>query len=421
MKKLTFIFLFLSASSIFANITYINFTNIPGAESHIKEINYLFENILLYDVWTPNWTSNIPKSDVIKELKRIHDIFNKIPDREKNIEVLLALGDISHFLYNLDEKDYYEQAVNFYLSAKKMDISDYRAYWFLGNHYALSARQEESVNQFFIAKEKIPNGKKILEFWEEYAFAFNLAGMTSNSIYGMSQAKAILGEPCYLEKTLGEAIKSRLIKSPIDTTYKYTDIWTSHESDKTYTCSCRPWGIKVTFDKSWGNTFADYKNRSSYFVLKPDAIKGYNKSDVTYSIAVINRIPKENENLNSWLNQMTAPYPTKTKIEFSNKYENIVAYELKAPEMYTSQGGGHMYVIGFEKEPPLYPGLDIEIPVSFKSEKDNTGPNYFRLNSSFTRFDSKVQYIIILDACEAIHDEALKVFKDFFENKFFIE
>lgn len=420
MRKLCLIVFIIFPLNTWANINYIDFYSIKGSENHTKEIDYLFKNIDLYSTWTPNWNSTIPKVSTVQELKEIYNVFLDLSKNSKNIEVFLALGDISHFLYNLDEQDYFEIAVNNYLNAEKISPTDYRCNWFLGNHYAMAARQIESVEQYKKAKDKLPKDFKISEFWENYAYAFNLAGMTSNCIYAMDQAKAILGTSCYLEKTLGDVIRGRLLNSFIDSTYKYVDFWNSSEFEHDYTCISRLWGLKVTYDKSWGSSFGDYKNRVSVLLLKPKAIKGYNNLDVTYTIALINRVPRENETLNDWVNKMISTFPIKNKMDLSCQYNNVIAYEIKAPSMYTDQGGGHMYIIGIEREPIPYSGINIEIPVQLKGS-NNSGPSYYRLNSSLSRFEHKTQYLIMLDACESINKEALRVFNDFFNNRLIIE
>jgi len=88
--------------------------------------------------------------------------------------------------------------------------------------------------------------------------------------------------------------------------------------------------------------------------------------------------------------------------------------------MYEDIGGGHLYMIGVERESPEFSGLQLENPELLPLGTPGQ-VSYYRGTNVKTRFKGKIFYAILLDSCEDIHDQSLAIFKELFDNQMVIE
>jgi len=137
-----------------------------------------------YNHWSPNWNASISKTDVIAKLKALFDGLNIIAT--KTTDTWLLMGDVAHYLYNLDVQDYYDNAVASYQQAQSLAPKDYRVYWFIANHYSLSAEPVLAIQSFQQAAQNLRPQPSFL-FWNEYAGACMLAGMYGTARYAAHQ------------------------------------------------------------------------------------------------------------------------------------------------------------------------------------------------------------------------------------------
>lgn len=406
---------FLTLTSL-GNVRYIDFKKISDSEKYSDKFDFIVENVGYYDHWEPDWTHDISKDSLVRGLKESYDLFSKLDNR--NIEVNLLLGDISHYLYNLHEDDAYQQAVGHYKKAINIAPNDYRSFWFIATHYALSNVQDKSIEYFFKSKKHLPVNVPAA-FWEDYTFATAVANMPSNCIYAMDKAKAILGKKSYFEEKLGQNIYDRITPVNRDSVYSYSDIWTASKGDL-ISFVCRPLGLKLLIDSTWNISFYAYKNYQTVVTIIPPAIKNKNGRNITYTIALIMRVSQPQEKLDDFIGKYVSRFTNKKKCDFSNKYPDIISFEMKDENMYQDIGGAHMHMIGLKRERPKYAGMILEQPIAVPREGTNK-MTFYRPGESKDRFDGEIHYAIMLDACEDIHNEAYEMFKKLFEKQIIIE
>src|SRR5580698_4328818 len=119
-----------------ADIRYIDFHKIDPDSQCTRQQSFLFENLHYIEFWVQDWTFDVSKDSLIRELK---DCMNHYALLKKDIlEVNLLEGEIAHFLYNLNQDAYWDTAEAHYRAAINIKNEDIRGYWFLGNHYAQS-------------------------------------------------------------------------------------------------------------------------------------------------------------------------------------------------------------------------------------------------------------------------------------------
>lgn len=416
MRTIFTLILTLSTLTVFGNINFVQFDKIPDSEKYSDKITFIIDNEGYYNHWQPDWTYDVSKKSLVKELKESYDLFSKLDS--KNIEINLLLGDISHYLYNLHEDEYYELAVNHYQKAIDLAPNDYRPLWFIANHFALSNVQDKSIEYFLKSQKLLPTNEPAA-FWEEYTFATAVANMPSHCIFAMDKAKSILKEPSYFEEQLGQTIYNRIIPVKSDSVYNNIDIWSASKGDL-ISFVCRPFGIKLLIDSTWQINLYDYQNYQTAVTIVPPSIPNKNGQEISYTIALIMKAAQPGDKLENYIDNFVKLYPDKKNFNFSNKFPDMISLELKDKNMYQDIGGAHMHMIAINRVRPKYAGLLLEQPMTIPQGETNK-MTFYKAGDSKDRFDGQIYYVIMLDACEDIYDEAYRVFKETFEKQIIIE
>ena len=413
---ISFLFLLLNVYAAFGNINSIDPKKIENGERYLSCFTYLKDNQTLFDHWSQEWKQDKSKEEVISKLKEIYSTFGSIAG--KNTELLLLKGDIAHYLYNLDLNNYNDSALYYYSEAIKTAPDDYRGYWFLANHYAQSNVSSKAI-ELFLKAEQLKPVDKAADFWEEYSMAAALAHMPSHAVYGMDKVKSIQGMAGKVENQLGESIFKQMADINRDNNYKKEEIWSVEKGDKV-SFICRPLGIKILIDSTWNVTVYNYSKHTSGFVIEPPALKNKKGKEIGYTVAILMKVVNDSDQLDDYINKSSQRYTNKTRIRFSDKYKDLIAYEIKEKGIYRETGGAHLYSIGIERNMPEYPGLLLENPVAIPTMEAGK-VNYFTSTAVRNRFKGKIFYNILLDTCEDIHDPAFAIFKTLFENQIIIE
>lgn len=416
---ITQILLYLCFSS---NINLIDRTKLNKSLGDVKnELEFLIQNEQFYNQWYAEWPfEDVSREEVASNLKPVYDVF--LNKKVKNPEVELLLGDIAHFLHNLNEPDFSEIAVKHYKKAIQLSPKDYRAHWFLAYHYAQSGEQEESIDLFSKAKEMLPKNPPA-EFWVEYAFAAMLANMPTTCLYAMDKAKTILKKESDFGAQFRESIKKRIVHMSSDNLCSKESLWNTSKVDDSYSFTSRPLGLKFSIKGNWGVELYDYNNSITAVTITPPAILNKKGKSIDYTITLMIKVAKKGDSLKSFVDsKFSNPeiFMNKESLNLPVKYPNQIGIQYKNPNLYPEMGGGRLVIIAFEKNYPQYPGLLLESVSSIPKNTDDK-TKYYRAGQSNDRFKESIYYILILDTCEDIYEEGDKIFLDFFNNQLIAE
>ena len=414
-KKILVLTLITSTSS-FGNINYIRFEKIPEFHEYDAQINFLKQNLQYFDHWQPEWTYDISKKSLVQGLVDGYDKIAAVDDN--NLERVLLLADIAHYLYNLEEEEYFEISESLYKRAIKLAPNDYRGYWFIAQHYSLANVIDNAILYYLEAEKLLPIDAPV-EFWENYSFGTALANMPSHSIHSMDKSREILGGPGYFEEKLGNNVKNRIKPVNADSTYTNRELWTVADGDLLSFIS-RPLGLKLLIDSTWRVSIHNYQNHQSGLTLIPPALKNNQGREITYTIAILMKVAQNGDNLNSYIDRFVAKFPAKKTDDFTDRFEGTLSFEIQDKNLYHDIGGAHFQMIGIERDKPKYPGLLLEEPVLIP-QGNSEQVSFYRAGDTKDRFDGVIYYAIMLDVCEDIYSEAYKVFKQFFETQLIIE
>lgn len=406
--------------STFANLEYIDLQKISNESKCVNAFNSLKVGLPFYEQWSPEWKHNKPKKEVINTLQEHYKTFSAIST--KNEDLYLLLGEIAHFLYNLEDSASHQLAVINYNLAIEQHPKSFRGYWFLGYHYAQSANIDLAIDNFYKGQELLPKEQQPAAFWEEFALTTTMANMPSHSIFAMDKVKAITGKEGYFETMLGQIIRKKIKVLDKDKTYTDKDIWEATKGEL-MTFTSRAMGISVLVDTKWVINLTNYdKGQCAFIMIPPDIVNKKGKK-VGYTIAIIMKVANENEKLENFISTLllTNKKANVKQISFSDKYDNLIAYEERNPKLYSNRGGAHVYTLGLESKEPEYPGLLLEKPSVIPNNGEAGKNNYYSSPESNDRFKGRIFYSFMLDTCEDIHEESLAIFKNLFEKLTVIE
>jgi len=408
---LTIVLIVLLSGYAHANINAIYLSRIPSSQSINKELTFLKENCQLYDHWVHDWNYSVPKDTVVA---RLTFIYNKLtPILNKNEETYLLLGDVAHYLYNLELEPYYEKALTNYKAAITSASSDYRAYWFLANHYSLAAQPSLAIATYNIAFRNLTQ-KPDENLWVDYSIACTNAGMLGTAQFAAHQLSLVQGKKSHLEEQITTVAAHQLKTPPADTTIVAKDLWGSYgkNGEKLQVIN---WlnGIKFKVDSLWELQLGDYKNKTTFATFKPLSITAKNGKKIDYSILLLAKVADNGETLQQFLDKFSTKSKNKKPyvFEFGKKTENSISIEATDPDIYPNIGGSHFYTIVFERNPPEFAGMKIEEPITMPT--NGGGMAYYTMNAKYKHLPKKIYYLVMLDTCGFINNESLSVFNDF--------
>lgn len=421
LTKILLLLLFAVASQkVKANINAIDFNKVNYPANLQVKIDFLRQNENIYNHWQHDWTNVIPKTEVVENLASLYTELDKISN--KTVETDLLLGDIAHYLYNMEVETYFKNAVDNYKKAIAIAPKDYRVYWFLGNHYALSALPVLAINSFKDAVACLPKGVVNTLFWESYASAAVNANMPSTARYAAHQASIAVGQPEIIERKINNLTMNMFKTAPVDTTIKAQNLWNlASREHNILNFTNRLLGFKLSIDSTWKFRFGDYDKKGSFAMLMPNKASAQNGNTIGYSMLVMVKMAADTQTLAKFLDVFTAKHKNRKPMTFDvGPYTNCMAYEITDPNIYANMGGSHNYVIAVERAAPDYPGMLLEAPMPLP-KNNNKDFAYYRAAQKYARVKEKLYYMILLDTCEDIHTESLAVFKEFLKNGITIE
>jgi hypothetical protein len=413
------LFLFGLISFDFAQVETIEVDKMKDMDGAVMDVlASLKVNQSYCDHWSPQWNYSISKDDLIHELRKNYSIL--MGYNSQSVDLQLMMGMTAHYLYNLDDTLYYNVAIRHFKEAIQNE-SDGRGQWMLGRHYALSGNIQEG----FVMMDRAMNllsEKNKTEFWNDYAMVSAMANMPVHAMMGMDQYREKVGKTSYFESQLGNTMKERILKMDPDSNFLKEQIWFLKQSSNIDEYICNPLGIKFYVDSTNEVIVYDYQRNQNAVLIKPPAIQGKMGISVGMSVLMLmHPAKKDGQSLDDYMSLILKDFKNKSPTLLETKYGKLKAFEIKDPSLYPEMGGGHMWLVGLEREEPRYPGLIFEYPTQPNQEKNEQGMNYYHPSETIGRFPGKIQYLFLLDTCEEIYEPSMEFFIRFLNERLILE
>jgi hypothetical protein len=409
MKTLFIAIAFLFSIACRADIKYVRFDRIDSTGKYHQRFQFLLDNLVYYDHWSQAWPYPVAKDSLINELKASLAIVE--PLRADALESNLLLGEIAHYLYNLDQQMYYDTAEAYYLKAIKVADKDCRGHWFLGYFYAQADEIVKGAQHLETAREMVDSETPI-EFWQEYAWGMLLADKPSHERMALDNFLHG-GGSSLLAQTMDSSLRSNVRPADPDSVYTPKELWERDGAGVLDGFISRPLGIRLKVDSSWNMHVQGYKNRLSVFVMKPGTLTSAKGATIGYTIGMVVKVAGKEETLEQFMATMMKGSGTKdASFAFSGLYSHGMSYTYQDKGVYADRGGAHIHFIGIERDCPEYPGLALEQQEQTEELKGKPGElQFMKMNFVRNRFPGRIFYFFILDTCEDIYQVSWNTFR----------
>jgi hypothetical protein len=393
-----------------ADVKFVNFRKIDPSGQFNAHERFLLDNLAYYDHWSPDWgVYDISKDSLIRELKACLQVYQ--PLRTDEFERFLLLGEVAHYLYNLDQKSFYDTAEGYYEQAIRVNSKDCRGFWFLGYAYATSDEIEKGVAAFRQAL-KLVNDQTGVDFWQEYAFTMEIAGMPFRCLYGLDEYKR-RGGSSLLSHVMDSTVRSKCRLTDPDISYSSTALWEKQHHGPLVQYQSYPLGVMLEVDSSWDPEFNNYANRITGVSMKSPLLTVRNGKQIGYTVALVVKVPENGERLEDFMaSMMKQMHGVRDSIfPFAKKYPNGVSFSYNDNSLYDDRGGARIRFIGIERPVPVHPGLALEsdqVPVAMNDKPGKL--SFYEMGLIRSRFPDRIFYLFVLDSCGDIQAESWKGF-----------
>jgi hypothetical protein len=363
--------------------------------------------------WSEKWSYGTSKENVVSRLKASLDAFQKANvTNPGNEELLLLIGLVASYAYNVDVDGSHELAVDSLEKAHKLVPDDYRVGWFLGSHQCqtLDLTKEGMDNLLSVERlrpwEQLPSS-----FWDDYISCTAITNMPAHSLRAGDHLKMLHAPPSNYRDTVLDGARGRL-KTPDPTaTYSKEDAWSVKTVDSRSVVTNFVCGFSFSSPGEWRVARLDVQQGQCIVQLETGPYRNGTR-DVVPNILVIVRQTKTGESLEDFKKLFMQKAPFKPASVRNCPSQECLTSEAVKPGLYGADGDGHAILTVFERRAPAFPGLALEEPTTLPSPEEGK-TTHLHPNERLNRFEGTLYYLVLLDTASSVFDKAEYDFEDF--------
>ena len=416
MKKIVSICLLLAIclGMVLASPAAINFENLPQDED-FKGLYLAFE--LSYDsIRNLEFQHRDSKMAYLDAAENLYEYLNKKKKTNYDEDLLKLLT--MRCLYNFD-KIPSAQVEKFYSKIDKKYSKNAGQHWIYGNF--LVSQGKTSAGREELEKYLKMKDYQVSHFFiEDYAYSYLLSSMPLNAYYAITNGGNI-PEEAVENQSLLKLIKNAVKESSSDETYTYDQVWkiSQVKDDNAFVYSTML-GISVPVKSNWGLRLEPFaKEQPALCFLKPDFVLEGRKITITIALMVYPESLDPEHKKQNMLNSL--PITKKEKTEINGKEFEKYTYE-DSSKYQDARNGALGYFYAAKIMPEKLSGVKCEHEVDLskvKSEGGDGQPKFYAIAPAQKRLDEPVEVLIIVDSCNALKDETIKLLDDFFSKAVF--
>jgi len=408
MKRLfTTLFLLLYSIPIFANLSAVNFSNLPQDSKFQDNLLVFLNNSKYMNHFTPEWNYPISKNELITITVNFEKELMEQTPRTYDLEILQLIT--MRYLYNLDAENYAKKIEDKVLKLKKTYSSEYRTYWIYGNYLTSSSQVIKGMNEFLYVIKKIKELKLLHPaFLEDYSYSCLLSFMFKNGLMALETASE-LRKKNISDYWTYKQLANMLQQPDINGNYPDNETWNLQKKENKFKLFSHMFGTSISVEENWDLKFTGLNNKQSFVMISPQKFvssKGkeigisvlfqYLVSDLSYADFVKNTKEK--------FSILTSEQRTINGINF-----NVYLFEDKSK--YSSMGGSKGYYLTAEIPATKYSNCSIEFPYEINHENIETGNvSYYALKNGYDRINDTIYVGILLDSCNEVFTESSNFF-----------
>ena len=409
MKKSFFAALLLSVccNILSYNIDYINVSLIQNAQSYGKDIDFLYEHKQFLSAYVPDeyWQAPLSRSEYKKKLRLIYKTICEYPEKN-NQDYLLLKAMVAEYLYHLDDREFYEKAVQGYNEVAQLERADYRCNWFLGTFYARALQPFESIKQFDFIFEQVPDKKINPACIAECAYAESLAFMKKWAIADFTEYHKRSGTKAE-ENILLQDLKKNFIDYDGKSDIEFDRLFQVGYREEGKGLFSRLLGLWIPVPKDSEVSWQGLQDGATEIQVTLFAFDKKTNSNVPYNISIFSILSKSIP-VKKFLKSLGKT--RKVNIGFPKRYKTYECSELQE----NSEEGNTRGLVTIVKAP--YKSsceLDIEEPFIPAERINNSEQKMFPHETEYNRYKDRITHFILLESYGDIYPESAERYFDF--------
>lgn len=404
---------FLVTLPVAAQLKEIDSAKLPQSPAVQAAFRSAQELELYANTWSPNWRYNIPQAQVQDKLSDDLGILSKALQADPaNHELLLLTGLVAHFAYNVNNEAAFDIAVADLTKAANADPSDVRGNWFLGIHQCQSLQVVSGMNRLLEIEARDKNLPS--DFWNDYITCANISILPAHTLRAIDHAVAG-GESPEAFRVLSQLAVSRYKAADLAKTISAHDAWMAEKTDGgRMAFSSHLCGASFSIEGNWQLQINDIANGVCSASFSPPQKK---KEAVPTFLLMAKSPATESQSLDDFAKSFLKGRSAQlSPLQSLCPATSCLAFDVRLPDMYPDQGGGHILLVAFESEQPRYDGLLLEKPQGPPLQGTQPGPVAFRAEPNFRRIPGRLFYLVVLDSNEKIFASSKPMFDAFLQS-----
>lgn len=406
-----------AATPAFADLKAIHKDKLPEEAKVLSALADVSAVEAMVDHWSDKWRYQTPKEQVSaalnSSLAALKEAAQASPDNE---ELLLLLGLVAHYSYNLDAEGTYEVAVASFHKAQKLVPDDFRPTWFLALHQCQSSSEfVEGMKKFLVLENSKQWQQLPSAFWDDYLQCAVVTNMPAHALRAGARAGKLDPQPSRMRSAMVEAMQKRLPQPDPDSTYPAKQVWFAENAGASTVFTSFLFGLRFTSPSEWRLNLPDVQEGFGMAQFETGPYTG-NSGQVTPNIVVLVRPPKPGETLQDLLLAVTKDHGGAAIPATVCPTDQCLAWAATKSGMYKEEGDGHMIVTAFERDTPDFPGLLFENPAPLPDTPKDSQVHAFHPEDRRQRFSGKLYYLVMLDTASSVLEKAKQDYETLLKN-----
>jgi hypothetical protein len=329
-----------------------------------------------------------------------------------NEELLLLIGLVASYAYNVDVDGSHELAVDSLEKAHKLVPDDYRPQWFLGSHECQTIDLTKEGMDTLLSVERLRPWEQLPpSFWDDYISCTAITNMPAHSLRAGDHLKMLHAPPSIIRDTVLEGARGRL-KTPDPTAnYSKGDAWSVKTVNSRSVFTSFVCGFSFSSPGEWRVARLEVQKGQCIAQLETGPYRNGTR-DVVPNILVIVRQAKTGESLDDFKKVFMQKASFRPASVRNCPSQECLTSEAVKPGLYGTNGDGHAILTVFNRPAPAFPGLALEEPTTLPSA-DEGKTTYFHPNERLNRFEGTLYYLVLLDTASSVFGKAEDDFEDF--------
>ena len=406
--------------ALFANeLQYINIDELHNTDSYKNELVFAYNHQSYFGYYVPDeyWDFPYTREECVEKLTKLYNSLLENPE-PGNQEYMLCKAVVATYLYNLDEMNYFNIAVNDFLAIENLPSYDYRCPWFLGKFYANATLFERGVEQFNMILDSIPPENVNPDLLLNYGGVLHAAGMPMSAINALELYEKFSGKSVQ-QNSIYTTIKSRIHEYDGTDTESEMLMRRQVRGEKSGVM-LRPFGLWFSIPEEWTVNVSRFLEKMYVLqcYLKAPAHDG---TYINYSVLMFSNVADTIEETSAY-KQYLSCFERFEKVNQVNLFpdrNDVISVEYTDSSMYADRGGSHGYAVLVIEPWTNTADIDMEVPENYLKNTEG-GLQYYSLGNFYKRYKGYAVHFFFVDSCEEIFEEAKEQFVNFINNcKFF--